>query len=74
MVDPTGSGDSFAGALIGYLAKTGSLTENNFRKAIIHASAVASFNAEDFSLGKLANLSKSEITARVAKFREFVRF
>jgi ribokinase len=74
VVDPTGSGDSFAGAFIGYLAKTGNLSEKNFRKAIIYASTIASFNAEDFSLGKLANLSRKEIEARVRKFRELVRF
>ena len=74
VVDPTGSGDAFAGALIGFLARTGNLSEKNFRKAIIHASAVASYNAEDFSLGKLANLSNKEIGGRVKKFRELVKF
>ena len=74
VVDPTGSGDSFAGAFIGFLAKSGNLNEKNFRKAIIYASTVASFNAEDFSLGKLANLSRTEIEGRVKRFRELVRF
>ena len=33
--DPTGCGDSFGGALTGYLAKTQDLSEKNLRKAIV---------------------------------------
>ncbi len=42
--DPTGAGDSFAGRIMGYLAKTGDLRFNNLKKAIIYGSVVASFN------------------------------
>jgi len=48
--DPTGAGDSFAGGLIGYLAKTGDNSEKNMRKAIVYGSTIASFCAENFSL------------------------
>ena len=34
--DPTGCGDCFGGAFIGYLAKTGDLSESNMRKAVIY--------------------------------------
>ena len=72
--DPTGCGDSFAGALIGYLAKTRDFSESNMRKAIVIASAVASFNAESFSFYKLAELTKNDVFDRVKEFREFARF
>ena len=74
VVDPTGCGDSFAGALTGYLAKTKNLSEKNFRKAIITASAVASFNAEDFSLNRLSRLKKTEIKKRISEFKKITRF
>ncbi|MBI2141141.1 sugar kinase [Candidatus Woesearchaeota archaeon] len=68
--DPTGCGDSFAGALIGYLAGKGSTEEKELRKAIIYGSVVASFNAEDFSLERLKRLTAADIEKR---YREFER-
>jgi sugar/nucleoside kinase (ribokinase family) len=72
--DPTGCGDSFAGALIGYLASTDDLSENNMRKAIVNASAVASFNAESFSFEKLQSITKKDVKERVKEFKNFVKF
>ncbi|HLD58165.1 MAG TPA: PfkB family carbohydrate kinase [archaeon] len=74
VIDPTGCGDSFAGALIGYLAKTNSLEEKNFRKAIITASAVASFNAEGFSLDRLKKITQKDISGRIKEFKNITRF
>ncbi len=68
--DPTGSGDSFAGALIGYLARTDDISESNIRKAVIYGSVVASFNAEDFSLDRLKNITLKDIESR---YEEFIR-
>ncbi len=72
--DPTGCGDSFAGALIGYLANTADLSEKNIRKAVVNASAVASYNAESFSFDKLASITRKDVKERVKEFREFVKF
>jgi sugar/nucleoside kinase (ribokinase family) len=72
--DPTGCGDSFAGALVGYLAKTGEISEKGVRKAIVAASAVASFNAESFSFYRLAEISKKDVAERVKEFREIAKF
>ncbi|MDD5148479.1 MAG: PfkB family carbohydrate kinase [Candidatus ainarchaeum sp.] len=74
ITDPTGCGDSFGGALIGYLAKTKDFSEKNFRKAIITASAIASFNAEDFSLNRMGRLKKTEITNRIKEFKKITKF
>ncbi len=74
VVDPTGAGDSFAGALIGYLAKTGDLGEENVRRAIVCASAVASYNAEGFSLDSLKKISAEDIDKRVNEFKKIVEF
>jgi len=72
--DPTGCGDSFAGSLIGYLASTEDFSEKNMRKAIVVASAVASFNAESFSFYKLAQITKKDVMNRVKEFKEFSKF
>ncbi len=72
--DPTGCGDSFAGAMIGYLAKTGDISEKNIRKAIIYGSIVASFNAEDFSLERMKRLTNDEIEKRYKEFEMIKEF
>ena len=74
VVDPTGAGDSFAGTLTGYLAKTGDLSDENIRKAIVYASAVASYNAEGFSLDNLKKISTKDIDKRVNEFKKIVEF
>ena len=72
--DPTGCGDCFGGAFIGYLAKTNDLSESNFRKAIIYGSVVASYNAEDFGLNRLKTLTMKDIKRRYKEFQDIREF
>jgi sugar/nucleoside kinase (ribokinase family) len=72
--DPTGAGDSFAGGLVGYLAKTDDLSEENLKKAVIYGSAMASFCVERFSVEGLRGLTHLQIQDRVRAFRELSRF
>ncbi|MBI4949345.1 MAG: sugar kinase [Deltaproteobacteria bacterium] len=72
--DPTGAGDTFAGGLMGYLANTGDLSEENIRKAIIFGSVMASFNVEAFSLERLKTLTLPEIKARYSEFKRLTHF
>lgn len=72
--DPTGAGDTFAGGLMGYLANTGDLSEDNIRKAIIFGSVMASFNVEAFSLNRLKTLTLPEIRARYSEFKRLTHF
>ncbi|HVT41207.1 MAG TPA: PfkB family carbohydrate kinase [Gemmatimonadaceae bacterium] len=72
--DPTGAGDSFAGGFIGYLARTGDLSEGNLRRAVIHGSAMGSFVVEGFSITRLLEITRSDIESRVAEFFELVSF
>jgi ribokinase len=72
--DPTGAGDSFAGGLAGYLAKTGDFSEKNVRKAMIYGSAVASFCAEDFSLNYLEKNTNNDVEERFHVFEEIRKF
>ncbi|MBI2143694.1 sugar kinase [Candidatus Woesearchaeota archaeon] len=72
--DPTGCGDSFAGALIGYMASKNSDSEKDLRKGIIYGSVIASFNAEDFSLERMKRLSAEEIEKRYKEFERIREF
>ena len=66
--DPTGAGDTFAGGFIGYLAKTGDITFNNMKRAIVMGSAMASKCVEEFGTEKLESLSTEELDSRIKEF------
>ena len=72
--DPTGAGDTFAGGFAGYLAKTGDLSFENMKKAIIHGSNLASFCVEKFGTERMQNLKKGEVYARLHQFKELTQF
>ena len=72
--DPTGAGDSFAGGFMGYLAKTGDLSEANLRRAVVYGSAMGSFAVEKFSIERILEIGPGEIAERVARIRQLVSF
>lgn len=72
--DPTGAGDSFAGGFIGYLAKTGDISFENMKRAIIFGSAMASFTVEKFGTERLIGLSDKDVNNRVQEFIDLVQF
>ncbi len=72
--DPTGAGDTFAGGFIGYLASKNSISFENMKRAIIYGSAMASFCVEDFSIGRLQGLRKSDLNKRVKEFVKLTKF
>ena len=72
--DPTGAGDCFAGGFVGYLAKSQDTTEDKLRKAVIYGSVMASFNVEDFSLGRLKTLTIDEIEKRFESFKKLTQY
>lgn len=63
--DPTGAGDSFAGALLGYLAATGQTDFNAVRLALLHATAAASLTVEAFSCDRLEHAGVPTLLERV---------
>jgi sugar/nucleoside kinase (ribokinase family) len=72
--DPTGAGDSFAGGFMGYVARTGDLSDENLRRAVVYGSAMGSFAVERFSVQRLLEITPSDIASRVADFRRLVAF
>ncbi|MSS73265.1 MAG: sugar kinase [Candidatus Latescibacteria bacterium] len=72
--DPTGAGDSFAGGFVGHLARTGDLSHETMRQAVIYGSVIASFNVERFSMERLKSLSQEEIRERFRAFQKITHF
>jgi sugar/nucleoside kinase (ribokinase family) len=72
--DPTGAGDSFAGGFIGYLARTGDLSDANMRRAVIYGSAMGSFAVEKFSIERLLTVTRAELDERLHAFKQLVAF
>jgi sugar/nucleoside kinase (ribokinase family) len=82
VTDPTGAGDSFAGAVVGYLAENGasrSMIKNDpaawdqlIRRAIVYGTVMASFTIQDFSIGRLKTLTKEELMHRKEKLMKMM--
>ncbi|MDH3500931.1 MAG: PfkB family carbohydrate kinase [Nitrosopumilus sp.] len=74
VVDPTGAGDSFAGAMIGYLASKKSTSLSEIKKAVVYGNVLGSFAVEKYGLDGLLNLKKSDIIKRVELYEKMIRF
>ena len=74
VVDPTGAGDSFAGGFMGYLAATGDLSPDGFRRAATLGTVMGSFAVESFSVDRLATLSAADIEARFRQLSDISHF
>ncbi|WP_025742155.1 PfkB family carbohydrate kinase [Aquimarina pacifica] len=72
--DPTGAGDTFAGGFTGFLTKTDDITFENMKKAIVHASNLASFCVEKFGTERMENLKREEVQKRLQQFKELTQF
>ncbi|SDS33681.1 PfkB family carbohydrate kinase [Gramella sp. MAR_2010_147] len=72
--DPTGAGDTFAGGFIGYLAKTGDISFENMKSAIIYGSNLASFCVEKFGTERMQSLTGDEMNKRLDQFRKLTQF
>jgi sugar/nucleoside kinase (ribokinase family) len=74
VVDPTGAGDSYAGALIGYLASRNRTDFAALRKAVAYATAVSSLTVESFSVNRLSSAGRPIIEARYRELRAITKF
>ena len=71
-VDPTGAGDSFAGALLGYLAQKDATDRATLRQALHTGATVASFCVEAVGTGRLTTLEPGAIRMRMGELRALV--
>ena len=74
IADPTGAGDTFAGGVIGYLAKHNDTSMEALKRAIIHGSVAASFTVEAFSVDRLKSLTLDDIAQRYRDMQRVTHF
>jgi sugar/nucleoside kinase (ribokinase family) len=74
VVDPTGAGDSFAGAMIGYLASKNSTSFSAIKKAVAYGNVLGSFAVEKYGLDGLLQLKKQDIQKRIKTYERMIRF
>ncbi|MFA5271009.1 MAG: PfkB family carbohydrate kinase [Candidatus Omnitrophota bacterium] len=72
--DPTGAGDTFAGAVMGYLAKCDKLNEKNLRNALIYGNIMATFTVEEFGPWRLARVTRPAVERRLREFKRLTCF
>lgn len=74
IVDPTGAGDSFAGAMIGYLASKKSTKLADIKKAVVYGNVLGSFAVEHYGLDGLLKTNKPKIEKRVKQYQKMIGF
>jgi sugar/nucleoside kinase (ribokinase family) len=76
VIDPTGAGDTFAGGLVGYIAAhpEEELSDELLRRAMAHATVLASFNVEEFGTERLVRLTGGEIAERIQQLQAMTQF
>lgn len=72
VLDPTGAGDSFAGGLLGYIARVGEVDHATLRKAIYFGSAMGSFCVEGIGPKRLLDVKAKDLAERMKLFTALV--
>jgi sugar/nucleoside kinase (ribokinase family) len=72
--DPTGAGDTFAGGMLGYIARAERTDMATLRRAVIYGSTLASFLVEDVSVARLASVTSEELERRFLGFARLAHF
>ena len=72
-IDPTGAGDTFAGALVGTLAQADDIGRPALQHALHNAATVASFCVEDIGTKRLRSLTTADIKRRKEELRRLVQ-
>ncbi len=74
VVDPTGAGDAFVGALMGHLATARGPVDDAIRRAMIYGSVVAAFCCEGFGLTRITRITRADIDERVKELERLTKF
>ena len=74
VVDPTGAGDTFAGAMMGHMAAKNSTSLSSIKKGIVYGNVMGSFAVEGYGLDGLLGLKRSDISKRVKLYEKMISF
>jgi len=70
IVDPTGAGDSFAGAMMGYLTSKNKTDLTTIKKSMIYGNVMGSFAVECYGPEGLLRIKKSDIKKRMPHMKK----
>ena len=62
ILDPTGAGDSFAGAMIGYLASKKKTSFSEIKNSVIYGNIMGSFAVEKYGIDALTTIKRSDLS------------
>lgn len=74
VIDPTGAGDSFAGALMGHLARVNKVDVVSLREAMVFGTVASSFAIGDFSIHGIKQIDMNDIEGRFDTMRKVTQF
>ena len=74
VVDPTGAGDSFAGAMMGYLASKKKTDLSSIKRSVAFGNVLGSFAVEGYGLERLLRIKKSDIKKRMSWYEKMIYF
>ena len=71
-MDPTGAGDTFAGAILGFLARAEKIDHATWRQALLVGATVASFCVEGVGNSALVALTHQKLAARLRELHDLL--
>ena len=72
LIDPTGAGDSFAGAMMGYLDSVNNTSSTNLRQACVYGNVLGSFAVSDIGTAGLVNLDRKAVEKRTRQYTKMI--
>ena len=73
VIDPTGAGDTFAGAIMGIIHKENKINQEILKKSLKYATIMSSFNVQGFGMNKIKDLNKELIDERLNKYMKYIK-
>ena len=73
-MDPTGAGDSFAGAMMGYISSRNKTDLSTIKKSIVYGNVMGSFAVEGYGPEVLLRIKKSDIKKRITQYEKMTKF
>lgn len=68
--DPTGAGDAFAGGFMAYLARRGSVSEDDIRRAMVVGATMGSYAVEQFGIRGFDDITLRDVNLRIHAFED----
>jgi sugar/nucleoside kinase (ribokinase family) len=68
--DPTGAGDAFAGGFMAYLARKGSVEDDDIRRAMVVGATMGSYAVEQFGIRGFDDVTLRDVNGRIHAFED----